>query len=247
MGTRSCSRPVGFAIVPMMDELAERIERVRRRIAKALHRAGREGEHVRLIAVTKTVPVERIRQAIECGLREFGENRVQEAEKKIPYLPQEICWHFVGHLQSNKVRKAVPLFDWIQSVDSLHLAERLNRTAAEAGRTIPVLIQVALGGEPTKHGVAPESLVELAGGLASLPHLDVRGLMVIPPFSEDPQRVRPYFRRLAELLRELNERAIFSRPLTELSMGMSHDFEIAIEEGATMVRIGTAIFGERQR
>ncbi|HXF04692.1 MAG TPA: YggS family pyridoxal phosphate-dependent enzyme [Blastocatellia bacterium] len=230
-----------------MNELAERIESVRHRIAEALHRAGREAEKVRLIAVTKTVPVERIQEAIEYGVKDFGENRVQEAEKKISYLPQEVCWHFIGHLQSNKVRKAVPLFDWIQSVDSVHLAERLNRTAAEAGRRIPVLIQVALDREPTKHGIAPEDLGELARALASMPHLDVRGLMAIPPFFEDPQKVRPYFRKLAELLRDLNEQAIFSQPLTELSMGMSHDFEIAVEEGATMVRIGTAIFGERQR
>lgn len=229
-----------------MDELRERIEDVRRRIAKALRRAGREGEHVRLIAVTKTVPVERIRQAIEYGLRELGENRVQEAEKKIPQLPREVCWHFIGHLQSNKARKAVPLFDWIQSVDSVHLAERLNRMAAEIGRTIPVLIQVALGNEPTKHGVAPDDLFELARAVARMTYLDVRGLMAIPPFFEDPEKVRPFFRKLAELRRQVNERAIFPHPLMELSMGMSHDFEVAIEEGATMVRIGTAIFGERR-
>lgn len=228
-----------------MGELRERIEDVRSRIAKALCHAGREGEHVRLIAVTKTVPVERIRQAIEYGVRDLGENRIQEAEGKIPHLPREVCWHFIGHLQSNKVRKAVAWFDWIQSVDHLSLAERLNRVAAEVGRTIPVLIQVALGGEPTKHGVAPDDLFEFARAVARLPHLDVRGLMTIPPFFEDPEKVRPFFRKLAELRRQVNDRAIFPQPLTELSMGMSHDFEIAIEEGATMVRIGTAIFGER--
>jgi hypothetical protein len=230
-----------------MDALAERIEEVRQRIAQALHRAGREGQGVRLIAVTKMVPAERIREAVACGLTDFGENHVQEAERKIPLLPKGLCWHFIGHLQTNKARRALSLFDWIHSVDSIRLAEKLNRLAAEARRTIPVLIQVALGGEQTKHGVAPDNLVAMAEALASLSHLEVRGLMTIPPLFPDPEQVRPFFRHLAVLCRHLNDRRVFARPLTELSMGMSHDFEVAVEEGATMVRIGTALFGERQR
>ncbi|MCS6818046.1 MAG: YggS family pyridoxal phosphate-dependent enzyme [Blastocatellia bacterium] len=230
----------------MSEEIAERVALVRERIRRAAERAGRSSEEITLVAVTKGVEVERIRAAIAAGLTHFGENRVQEAERKITEIHAPIVWHLVGHLQSNKARRAVQLFHAIHSLDSLRLAERLDRIAGELGRTIPVLLQVDLAGEPTKFGIPVDQLIEVARGCRPLRHLSVRGLMAIPPYFEDPERVRPYFRRLAECLRELNAREIFEPPLRDLSMGMSHDFEVAIEEGATMVRIGRAIFGERQ-
>lgn len=230
----------------MSADVAERIAQVRERMRRAAERAGRSPEEITLVAVTKGVEVARIRAAIAAGLTHFGENRVQEAERKIAEIAEPVTWHLVGHLQSNKARKAVGLFQMIHSVDSVRLAERLDRLAGERGRPIPVLLQVDLAGEPTKFGIPVDHLVEVAQACRSLRHLQVRGLMAIPPYFEDPERVRPYFRRLAECLRELNARELFEPPLRELSMGMSHDFEVAIEEGATLVRIGRAIFGERQ-
>jgi len=228
-----------------MDEIVQRVEIVRERIEKAALRAGRRAQEINLIAVTKMVEPERILTAIKAGITDFGENRVQEAAVKIPALPQSVRWHFVGHLQSNKARKAVTLFDCIHSVDSPKLAERLDRISSEVGKETPVLIQVDLGGEPTKYGVGPEELMETAEQMAGLKRIQVIGLMAIPPYRENPEDVRPFFRQLAALLRELNERKIFPTELIHLSMGMSHDFEVAIEEGATMIRVGTAIFGER--
>jgi pyridoxal phosphate enzyme (YggS family) len=230
----------------MREEIAERIAQVRERMRRAAERVDRSPEEITLVAVTKGVDPERIRAAIAAGLTHFGENRVQEAEQKIADISEPVTWHLVGHLQSNKARKAVRLFHLIHSLDSVRLAERLDRLAGEADRRIPVLLQVDLAGEPTKFGIPVEHLVDVAQACRSFRHLEVRGLMAIPPYFDDPEQVRPYFRRLAECLRELNAREIFEAPLRELSMGMSHDFDVAIEEGATFIRVGRAIFGERR-
>lgn len=227
-------------------DIGENIVRVRERMAAACARTGRRPEDVRLVAVSKTIPAERIRQAYEAGLRDFGENRVQEAEAKRPALANlDITWHLVGHLQTNKARAARELFQYIQSVDSLRLAERLNRVALP-GQRLPVLLEVNLGNEPTKSGAREEEVLRLAEGVSLLPTLELRGLMVVPPFFDDPEGARPFFRRLRELAELIQSRNLPGVSMGELSMGMSHDFEVAIEEGATMVRIGTAIFGPRQ-
>ena len=229
--------------------IVQNIAAVRERIERAARRANRSPDTVRLVAVSKTVEPERIREAYAAGLREFGENRVQEAAAKKPILVDlDIRWHLVGHLQSNKAQKAAELFDEIQSVDSLALAEKLDRAVEKAGRRcLPVLLQVRMGGEPTKSGIEEAELLPLVRGIASLAHLAVQGLMSIPPFFDDAEQARPYFRRLRELAGELASARIRGISAQELSMGMSHDFEVAIEEGATVVRIGTAIFGERPK
>lgn len=225
--------------------LAENLERVQERIRAAARRAGRSDE-VTLVAVTKTVSAESIAEAYGLGVRHFGENRVQEFEGKHRELAlPEATWHLVGHLQSNKAKRAAHLFDRIDSLDSAQLATKLAAAAAQAGRELPVLLQVHLGEEPTKHGVEPASLAELVAPLAELKGLRVEGLMVLPPYLEPPERVRPYFRRLRELAEKLDQRGIPGISLRQLSMGMSHDFEVAIEEGATQVRLGTVLFGER--
>lgn len=220
--------------------LTEGIQNVLGSIATAAKRAGRDPAKIKLVAVSKTHPPAAIREAMATGLAVFGENKVQEAESKIAEVGREgVEWHLIGHLQSNKARRAVQLFDVIQSVDSLELAQRLERICEEEGRArLPVLIQVDLAGESTKSGVAEAELTELVGFLVGCKHLDLQGLMALPPFFDDPEATRPYFRRL----RELRDRIL---PGGELSMGMSHDLEVAIEEGATIVRVGTAIFGSR--
>lgn len=224
--------------------VAARIERIRERIEAALRRAGRTGS-VTLVAVTKTVDPGRIAEAYRCGIRHFGENRVQEFDEKRRFLTlPEASWHLVGHLQSNKARRAVELFDCVHALDSAPLAERLDRCAGDAGKRLPVLLQVHHGDEPTKFGVEETGLLPLVEKVSTLSHLDLRGLMSLPPLCEDPEQVRPYFRRLRELAEEVAAR-IPRVNLRELSMGMSHDFEVAIEEGATMVRLGTALFGPR--
>jgi len=231
----------------MAHDLAENIAKVRERISAACRRAGRQSEDVKLIAISKTVPPERIRQAYEAGLRDFGENRVQEAVAKRPALSDlTATWHLVGHLQSNKAKPARELFHWIHSVDSLHLAERLDKVASCRGERLPVLMEVNLGGEETKSGAREREVASLVEATSRLETLEVCGLMVIPPFLDDPQAVRPYFRRLRELADEIAARNVPGVSMQQLSMGMSHDFEVAIEEGATMVRIGTAIFGPRE-
>lgn len=227
--------------------LADRISDVYKRISRAALRAGREADEVLLVAVTKTVDAATVAEAVDSGLRVFGENRVQEAQQKSVGLAalrpdSPLCWHLIGHLQKNKAKHAAALFSLIHSVDSAELARELDRQAAAAGKVQDILLQVKLAEEETKHGVAGAdlfSLLEAAGGCT---HLRVRGLMTMPPFFDDPAAARPYFRRLREL-RDKAESAGYRLP--ELSMGMSGDFEIAIEEGATMVRIGTHIFGER--
>ncbi len=210
-------------------------------------RAGRSPDGVKLIAVTKTVEIEKIKEAVDIGLRVFGENRVQEAEKKIPRLKSGVSdsgieWHLIGHLQKNKAKYAVRLFDFIHTIDCVEIAEEINRQAEKIDKIQKVLVQVKLSAEETKHGVSEEDLVPLLKTAKGMNNLQLKGLMVIPPFFEDAEKTRPYFRRL----RELSDKAENAGcDLTELSMGMSNDFEVAIEEGATMVRIGTALFGER--
>lgn len=228
----------------MEEPLRDRVARVLDRVARAAARSGREAGSIRLVAVSKTHPAERVAEAYEAGLRIFGENYVQEAEEKVRAFP-DAEWHLIGKLQANKVRKAVSLFGWIQAVDSSRLLADISRRCVEAGKTLPVLVEVNLAGEGSKAGVPPEELQPLLSSAAALPGLRVRGLMAIPPMTEDPEESRPYFVRLRELLGRCGSPGGAAGELTELSMGMSSDFEAAIEEGATMVRVGTAIFGSR--
>jgi len=228
--------------------IRDRLHDVQERIAVAAQKAGRRAEEITLIAVSKTHPAEAIRMAYAAGLRHFGENRVQEWEEKraaVGDLPA--TWHLVGHLQSNKTARAAGLFHSVDSVDGLALAQRLERAREELGarEKLRVLLEVRLAPEETKNGVAAEELPALAENVALLPHLEVAGLLCIPPFLDDPRKVRPYFCRLRELRDDLATR--LGRPLPVLSMGMSHDFAVAIEEGATEIRLGTAIFGERAK
>lgn len=231
----------------MIDSaIQENLARVRDRIAAAAQRAGRRTDEITLIAVSKTHPPEAIRAAFEAGLRDFGENRVQEWEgKRSAVQALDATWHLVGHLQSNKAARAAKIFHSVDSLDDLALAQRLDRTRGEleSGKSLRVLIEVRLTPEATKSGVTPADLPSLAEQVVQLPHIDLAGLMCIPPFLEDAEKVRPHFRRLRELRDSLSRQ--LGRPLPTLSMGMSHDFEVAIEEGATEVRIGTAIFGAR--
>ncbi len=216
----------------------------------AARRAGRDPGAVALMAVTKTVSVERIREAYEAGQRLFGENRVQEFAAKAASLQLPgSAWHMIGHLQSNKARKAVELFSAVDSVDSLSLAEKLNAAAQVLGKRLPVLIEVNVGGEEAKSGLAPDSpqLQELLLAAERLPAVEFRGLMTVPPFADDPESARPYFRQLRELRDRIAGHRLPAVRMEVLSMGMSHDFEVAVEEGATCVRVGTAIFGERPR
>jgi pyridoxal phosphate enzyme (YggS family) len=220
--------------------------RVEERIDKACRRAGRSRNQVQLIAVSKTFPPDRILEAYDAGLRDFGENRVQEAEAKISLLSGlDITWHLIGHLQSNKARRARELFSWVHSVDSARLAHKLDQAPPSGRDRLPVLLQVNLAHEETKSGVTEEEAVSVAREVAQLSTLDLRGLMLIPPFCENPQDARPFCRRLRELAHRIDSLALRNVVMSELSMGMSHDFEVAIEEGATMVRVGTAIFGQR--
>ena len=227
--------------------IADRVAAVRERIARAAERAARPPGDIRLVAISKTHPPEAVREAFAAGVRDFGENRVQEAEPKIAATADlresGLRWHLVGHLQSNKARRAAALFEVVQSLDSLDLAFRLARSGAEAGEPVRALVQVDLAGEETKFGLPEEELLPVLEALRGKEGLRIEGLMVLPPFFEDPDQARPYFRRL----RSLHDRAHAAGLLEgrELSMGMSHDFEAAVEEGATIVRVGTAIFGER--
>ncbi len=228
-------------------DLVERLGNIRQRIEVAALRCNRDREGISLIAIGKSHPVEVLQVALEAGLSDLGENRVQEAEAKIAALGRHAAgWHLVGHLQANKARRAVRLFDVIHSLDSVSLALRLERMCIEEGRQeLPVLIQVDLGGEETKTGISSDCLPDMVKALAECRRLRLDGLMTLPPFFENAERSRPFFRRLGEMRDELKADGHFGERPGELSMGMSHDFEVAIEEGATMLRIGTAIFGER--
>ncbi len=223
--------------------LPENLISIQQRIHAACARAGRDAGAVTLLAVSKTHPPETIQAAVNCGLRYFGENKIQEARAKIPLSPGKARWQFIGHLQSNKVRDAVELFEMIQSVDSLSLATEISKRAAAAAKTMPILLEVNVAGEASKFGYQPEKLLAELKELAALPKIEVHGLMAIPPFSPLPEKSRPYFQRLRQL--KIESETILGFPLPHLSMGMSGDFEVAIEEGATIVRIGTALFGER--
>jgi len=227
----------------MEQQISRNLEQVRMRIAEACARANRPVDSVRLLAVSKTYGPEFVRAAAACGQSCFGENRVQEAAAKIPECSERLQWHLIGHLQRNKATQAARLFDWVHSVDSMKLLEALDRHAAEAGRILQVLIQVSVSGELSKSGLAPEALPELLEHSNALHHVEVRGLMTIPPLTEDPEKARPFFRQLRGLRDEWAEK--LGMDLTELSMGMTHDMAVAIEEGATFVRVGTGIFGER--
>lgn len=242
----------------MTSGIRDNIARVHERIRDACRRAGRRPEEVRLVAASKTVPPDRIREAYEAGLTDFGENRVQEAKSKSSALADlPITWHLIGHLQTNKARAAREIFQWVHSVDSERLAEKLASAESsepgqtlQPGRPVPlkVLIEVNLGGEESKSGVSEDGALELASAIARIARpdsLELRGLMLVPPYFEEAERARPFFSRLRELAKLINSVRLPEISIGELSMGMSHDFEVAIEEGATLVRVGTAIFGSR--
>jgi pyridoxal phosphate enzyme (YggS family) len=227
-----------------MNQIARNLEAVRTAIGAACQRVGRDPGGVRLVAVSKTVDLERLREAVAAGQDLFGENYLQEAKAKISALRPGLMWHLVGHLQTKKAKGAVELFNLIHSVDRPKLAQALEAAAARLGKVQDVLIQVNQGGEDTKSGVAPDASPELLQEVARLPHLRILGLMSMPPWFPDPEEARPYFRALRELRNRLRD--LTGLPLAELSMGMSGDFEVAVEEGATLVRVGTAIFGPRR-
>jgi hypothetical protein len=225
-----------------MSGFQERLASVRAGIAAAAARSGRSPEAVTLVAVSKTISVEGIREALSAGVRILGENRVQEAREKVALLPGLASWHLIGHLQSNKAKLAVQLFDCIHSLDSVRLAEDLDRHAEATGKIQRCLIEVNVGEEVQKSGALEAEVRQILEAARRLPHLTIEGLMAVPPFLDDPEDVRPFFRRL-RLLRDTLRQEGFS--LEALSMGMTHDFEVAVEEGATLVRIGTALFGPR--
>ncbi len=231
--------------------IAENIAQVREQIAAAARRAGRKPDEIILMGVSKTFPVASIREAYTAGLRIFGENRVQEFAGKIDALRDlpEAKWHLIGHLQTNKATKASELFDAVDSLDSTRMAEKLNAFAQSAGKTLSVLIEINVGGESAKSGLAPNSseLEQILLGAPRWANLNIRGLMTVPPYTEDPEGARPYFRQLRQIRDSIVARALPKVGMSALSMGMSHDFEVAIEEGATCVRVGTAIFGGREK
>ena len=224
-------------------DFAENLAAIHQRIAAACARAGRDPATVTLMAVSKTHPPEAIRVAVECGQLLFGENKIQEARAKIPLCPGKARWQFIGHLQSNKARDAVEWFEMIQGVDSLHLAQEISKRAGQMGKTMPILLEVNVAGEASKFGYPPAQLLQELEELNALPRVEIHGLMAIPPFTPVPEKSRPYFQKLRNLQTQCED--ILGAPLPILSMGMSGDFEVAIEEGSTLVRIGTALFGER--
>lgn len=229
-----------------MSDIKENLEKIRERIATAALRAGRDPQSVSLVAVSKKIDSRLIEEACACGQTIFGENYMQEAKEKISRLPAAASWHFIGHIQSKKAKDAATLFDLVHTVDRLKLARALDRHAGLAGRTLPVLVQINVGGEAQKEGVTPEHAEELLVSMGELPNLKVKGLMTMPPFMDDPEDVRPFFRTLRQLAEHFAAKGYFDRSKGfDLSMGMSGDFEVAIEEGATLVRVGTALFGPR--
>ena len=228
-----------------MASVAENLENVREQIAHAAAKAGRSADDIELVAVTKTHPPEKVREAIEAGQTLFGESRVQEARTKIPELPSNMRWHFVGHLQKNKIRHALPLFELFHGVDSLALAQEMDRIGEEEGLRPRVLLEVNVAGEGSKFGFSPENLRAEMESLLGLPRLSILGLMAIPPLAEQAEASRKYFAELRELRDRLQTE--FRVDFAQLSMGMTHDFPIAVGEGATLVRVGTAIFGDRTR
>ena len=228
-----------------MSSIPDNLERVREQIARAAANSGRSADDVELVAITKTHPAEKVREAVEAGQTLFGESRVQEARAKIPELSSNLRWHFVGHLQKNKVRQVLPLFEMIHSVDSLALARDINRIAEEEGLYPRVLLEVNVGGEGSKFGFAPDDLREQMEALLALPRLSLEGLMCVPPLAVESEDSRKFFVQVRELRDSLQKE--FNMKLPQLSMGMTQDFPIGIAEGATLVRVGTAIFGERSK
>jgi len=226
-------------------DIAANLNSIQTRIAAACQRTGRDPASVTLMAVTKTHPPETVQVAAELGILFVGENKVQEARAKIPLCPGRLRWHMIGHLQSNKVRDAVELFEMIQGVDSLAIAQEINKRCEAASKTMPILLEVNVAGEASKFGYAPERLLAELAEINALPRIEVHGLMCIPPWKPDAEQVRPHFRQARELKQRCED--ILGAPLPQLSMGMSGDFEVAIEEGATLVRLGTALFGERAK
>jgi len=224
-------------------DLAANLRGVRERIAKACSLSGRDPSSVTLVAVSKGQPPEVVKAATAIGLTLFGENKVQEAKAKIPLCPGRLRWHMIGHLQTNKGRDAVHFFEMLQSVDSLHLAQEINKWADKAAKTMPVLLEVNVAGEAAKFGYRPDQLLAELGQVNALPRIEIHGLMTMAPWTPEPERARPVFRRLRELKEQCEQ--VLGAPLPHLSMGMTGDFDVAIEEGATMVRLGTALFGPR--
>ena len=229
----------------MKTDIASNIKAIQERMAAAAALAGRDLESIQLMAVSKTVPPERIREAVDAGITLLGENYVQEAREKIPAIGHTVSWHMIGHLQTNKVKYVINLFDWIHSVDRLELARELDKRASQNNRKLNVLIEVNVSGEESKSGVEASLALELVRQVSVLPNLNVRGLMTMPPYSDDPETSRPYFKALRKLRDDISAAAIPGVVMDELSMGMTDDFEVAIEEGATIIRVGRAIFGAR--
>ena len=226
-----------------MPNVAENLTQVQQRIAAACKRAERSPEEVQLVAVGKKFTADVIREAADCGLTLFGENRVQEAKAKIPDCHGHLRWHFIGNLQTNKCRDAVALFDMLHTVDSLHLAKELNKRCEQAAKVMPILLEVNVSGEGSKHGFSPETAVNAMKEFSDFPQLELHGLMTMAPYSRQPESSRPYFQKLCEVKAACEDK--LGAPLPELSMGMSGDYEIAIEEGATLIRLGTTLFGPR--
>jgi pyridoxal phosphate enzyme (YggS family) len=229
----------------METDISSNISLIRQRIEAACARSGRDPQSVRLMAVSKTVVLERIREALEAGITLLGENYVQEAREKIPAIGHAAEWHMIGHLQTNKVKYVVNLFDWIHSVDRLELARELDKRAGQNNRRLNVLIEVNVSGEESKNGMEPDAALELVRQVSLLPNISVHGLMTMPPYSDNPENSRPYFQALRKLRDEISAAAIPNIRMDELSMGMTDDFEVAIEEGTTIIRVGRAIFGKR--
>ena len=228
-----------------MSRIEENLKGIKSRIQQAAVKSKREGKDIRLVVVTKTVDLDRIKEAIRCGIEIIGENRVQEAEEKLTRITEKVEKHLVGHLQSNKVKKAVELFDLIQSVDSVHIAEEISKRAQEQGKLMDVLVEVNTSGEKTKFGVEPEETLSLIETISKLSGIRIKGLMTIGLFSDDQEATRPCFKKLESLFEEITGMKIPNVEMRYLSMGMTGDFEVAIEEGSNMVRIGTGIFGSR--
>jgi len=233
--------------VPPSIDVATNLRRVLDSIERAAQKAGRSGSSVKLVAVSKIIREEPIRQAVAAGAVALGENKVQEASAKRPLLSElPVEWHLIGSLQKNKANRAAEIFDWIESLDDFELASKLDRACERLNKRMPVLIQVNVGREASKSGIAEEAAADFAGHVSAFKHLEVRGLMTIPPYTEDPEESRPHFVRLREIAERIESQRLAGISMKELSMGMSHDFMVAIAEGATLVRVGTAIFGPRQ-
>ncbi|UCE05978.1 MAG: YggS family pyridoxal phosphate-dependent enzyme [bacterium] len=225
--------------------IEDNIDSVKQRIKNSCQKIDRDASEITLIAISKTIPAEMIKVAVENGIEHIGENRVQEADKKFEQLGKIATWHLVGHLQTNKVKKALQIFDFIHSVDSYHLAEEISKRVLQFGQTVECLVEVNTSGETTKFGVSPDETLELAKKISFLPGIQIKGLMTIGAFLPDPEEVRPCFKLLKELRDEIQNAGLQNVEMKYLSMGMTNDFEVAIEEGANMIRVGRAIFGER--